>query len=800
MPKPSLILMLLSLFTESILAQSYTLQGHINDENEESVAGAVILLSTIADSTWSYSGLTDSTGQYKIENVKADSYTAKVIAQGFNESAQTINVLDDGTLNFSLQTVNNTLKEVVITDRPPAIETSFGKTTINLNAAQIPAGSNALDILRKAPGVRIDGNGNVLLHGTHVLVLVDEKPTYLAGKDLETYLKSLSAEQLAQVELMSQPSAKYDKEGSGGIINLKTKTIKKKGFHGIGSSSISLAQRVHPAARSNLNLIYNNEKLSLFINAGYVHVQGFLDEQQNRTITDPLTGRISQTYQDAFYKETWEDYSLQIGTDYKLSSKTKVGLSIKGIYHPNKEKDEIQTVLEEDNKIDRNEAGRTHELFKNSVMGNASLKYIPDDKSNLVVNMDYIRRDHRHDMLFDSKGYDEQRQPNGQDLLLHSDAPFITDLYSLKADYEKQMIKDINLETGIKSSLVTLNNGSYFQTYINHQWHNDSSRSNNFRYRENINAVYANLAKKFSEKWNAQIGLRVENTNIQGKQQIGNRIIARSFTSLFPVAYLGYKPNEHHNFEINYGRRITRPNYSQLNPFVTYTSRYQYETGNADLMPAFDHTIELRHNYDNMLFSGIEFRRRNNIINPVINYDAASGSVIYTVANNADKNVFHASAYFMRELFKWWNFAASADMYYQAYKLRNEEKIFSESVGYSFSVQHGFNFAKSWTIDSSYYWASGDLQSMIARNKASQWLSLSVSKKLWKDTTVIKLSLEDPLNAYKQTTVSHWNGVETVSENKYLSQQISFGLTYNFGKQKENVERNNNNLEEAKRM
>lgn len=791
--------MLLYLFSDSIAAQTCTLQGHVNDENGKSVTGAVILLFRIPDSTWSYSGLTDSTGLYRVENIEADSYTAKVIAQGFNQGIQTVNVLGDMTLDFSIQTANNTLKEVVVTDRQPAIETSFGKTTIHLNSTQIASGSNALDILRKAPGVRIDGQGNVSLNGTNVMILVDEKPTYLAGKDLETYLKSLSAEQLAQVELMSQPSAKYDKEGSGGIINLKTKTIRKKGFHGISSSSVSLAQRVHPAARSNLNLSYNNEKLSLFANAGYVHVQGFLDEKMSRTLTDPLTGKTSRMYQDAFYKETWEDYSLQIGMDYKLSSKTKAGLSIKGIYHPNKEKDEIHTLLEEGNKINRNEAERTHELFKNSVMGNTYLKYNPDDKTSLVVNMDYILRDYRRDILFDSKGYDEQRQPNGQDLLLHSDEPFITDLYSLKADYEKQMVKDIKLETGVKSSLVEMDNGSYFQMYTGSQWHNDTTRSNNFKYRENINALYANLAKKFSEKWSAQLGLRAENTNIYGRQQIRNKTVTRSFTSLFPVAYLGYKPSEHHNFEINYGRRITRPNYSQLNPFIIYTSQYQYATGNTELMPAFDHTIELRYNYNNMLFSGIEFRKRNNIINPVVAYDAASGNVIYTVANNADKNVIHASAHFMKELFKWWNFAASADMYYQAYKLRKEEKIASESVGYSFSVRNGFSFA-NWSVDSSYYWASGDLQSMIERNKTSQWLSLSVSKKLWKDTTIIKLSLEDPLNAYKQTMVSNWNGVETVSENRYLSQQISFGLTYNFGRQKENVERNNNHPEETKRM
>jgi hypothetical protein len=792
--------MLLSLFVQKAVAQDYSVNGNVSDKANGGIASASVLLLNPADSSLVSSSVTDSTGSFTIEHVARGSYLAKIAADGYSELTQPLEVNSTMTISYSLNK-NTTLNEVVVTNKKPFIESSFGKTTLNLNATSISAGSSALDILRKSPGVKIDGNGNVLLNGNGVLVLIDEKQTYLSGKDLEEYLKSLSAEQLVQVELMTQPSAKYDKEGGGGIINLKTTQIKKRGGNAILTSSVSFAQRVHPATRSNLNLNYNTEKWSLFANAGYLHIQGFLDQQINRDIKDLQTQAMSTVNENGFYKETFEDYNLHVGGDYKVNKKTTIGASAKGIYHPNRETDELYTTLTDDQNIVTITKGlRTHEHHKNSVMGNAYVTYVPDEKTNLSVNADYILRDQYTHLLMANSNYNQQMEPVPGALTALSETPLRIDLYSLKADYTKDINDKTKLEAGIKSSLADIDNENDFQVLANNTWQHDTLRSNHFIYRENINAAYASLSRKFTDKLDAQIGLRAENTQIEGIQKAGGRQFSRSFTALFPTAFIGYKFNDKHSVELNYGKRIERPAYNSLNPFIQYASQYQYETGNPGLLPSYSHTIELKHNYNNMLFTGLELRRRTNVVNPVVTYDPASNTVIFSSANNADKNIAHLSSYYTKDLFSWWNFAASADMYYQAYKLKGNSEIYADAVAYALGVNSQFKVSKSVSIDTSYQYSSRDLQSMIDRNRPMQWLSISISKKVLKDTASVKLSFEDPLNAYRYDYVSNWNGVETAFANKYLSQQVSVGFTYNFGKLKEDIQRNNSAVEEAKRL
>ncbi|HTN46058.1 MAG TPA: TonB-dependent receptor [Flavipsychrobacter sp.] len=796
-----LIGLMTTCFLPSALAQQYKLEGDVKNEKREPIPGASIILLKQSDSSLIRIALADSNGHYTTEALPADKYLVKPEAVGYAALAIPLTIIANTTQDFTLIPTGNALNEVVVSSKKPFLESSFGKTTLNLNNTTIAAGSSALDLLKKSPGVRVDAGGNVLLNGTNVLVLVDEKQTYLSGKDLEEYLKSLSADQLVQIELMTQPSAKYDKEGSGGIINLKTKSIRKNGLNGNYSSSVEWAQRVHPAVRSNLNLNYSHNDLRLFANAAYVHVQSFMDEKTSRIIKDTQQHLAATLDQAGFYKETWEDYSLQLGADYKFSPKVKAGAMVKAVYHPNKEKDLLRTSFAEANgNTAIHHTERDFIYFKNSAAANVYLVCTPHENESLVVNADYIYRDHNVDTKFRSAGYDINGQPTGDDLVLHSDAPFITELFAAKADYDKTIGKDARLEAGMKSSFVTIDNGSYFRQLINDEWQYDTLRTNSLLYKENIHAAYAGLNKKLAGKWEAQLGLRIEHTRLQGIQRIGLQSFSRNFTSIFPSAFIGYKPNESHGFELNCGRRIERPNYKQLNPFIQYTSPYQYETGNPLLLPSYSYNIELKYNYRNTLFSTLELRRRDNVINPVILQDAAAQTTIFTSANNARKNVVHVSEYLTKQLFSWWNFAASADMYYQAYKLNGQHSTYSQSVGCSLSAQNTLTLAKSWTLDTAYYWSTGDLQSMIERNKPTQWLSLSVAKKLMKDTATLKLSFEDPLNAYQQTMVSNWNGVETTADYKYLSQQVSLGFTYNFGRQKENTERNNNALEETKRM
>jgi iron complex outermembrane recepter protein len=773
------------------------IEGTVTDGNQHPVIAANISLLR-NDSSWVLSATTDETGRFQLPAPNPGRYFVVAQAVGFARMMQLVEI-ENQHVNLQLQLQSQTqLQEVIVSSKEPRIETSPGKTTINLEQIHT-MGNSVWDLLRKSPGVNVS-TGNITLQGVPVLVLIDDKPTYLAGRELEDYFKSLSADQVASLELMTQPSSKYDAEGSGGIINIKTRKIRKRGLN--GNIALQYGQTVYPNTHNSASLTYRNDRMTLTVQAGQMTATGFLNREDLRKVSDVSTGAlVNETAQSIFMKETFSDYNLKTGVDYDLTDKTTVGVNVKGIYHPNVQKDLASaTVKDGSGQTVYNSTVNTHDFERSHYLCNAYLKYKPAKDHELSFDADYIYRNQRENHHTTGRNFDGQANPVSGDLDLDNQTLSVIDVVTARADYSGVLSNGLKSEAGIKFSQAKVDNGAYFQTLQNGHWVNDATRTNHFIYRERISAAYLNVSKALGKKWEVQAGVRAEHMRNEGTETQQGGSFQRSTLSLFPTAFVSCKLDEKNTLELSFGRRINRPAYTMMSPFITYFSQYYYHKGNPDLSPSFRNYLELRYNCDNQIFASAGFRKVSNYITPILGYDAANSATYATWGNYAIDYVVQLSLSYHKQLVKWWQLSTTGDAYYNKFFTAAGHQYLNSSLGASLHIQNRFELARGWSIDTTFFYATGDLQNVIDRYGSSYWFGFDLAKKMFHNSATLKLSVEDPFRQYRINSTSSWNGIETRSNLRYGSQSVALGFTYNFGKKMDGATPRKTNNEEAGRM
>ncbi len=782
----------LSCATLCARAQSYHIKGTVKDREGKPLGGTTVTLLSSADSSWIKSELTEDNGAYNLTDVAKGSYIVDFNLVGYNNEKRATTIQDkDETLNIDLSKKSTELKEIVVTADKPFIEREAGKTTVNVNADKA-AGSNVLDLLRKMPGITVSGNGTISMTGKQgVLVTVNGKQTYLSGEELTNYLRSMQAEQVAQVEIISQPGAKYDAEGSAGVLNIKTRKNKKEGLSGTASASYGKTR--FSGTSDNLRLNYKQNKTAVMVNAGYYNHAGFLEQEIDRSFKDPETYALTAVQrQTSYWKERFKDYSLSADIEQEINDNTTLSAQVKGVYHPNSEQDQSHTVINDvaNNTTTVNDYYNQRDFVRTNYNANLQLNKKWTDKHELIASAEYVdyNVDNRQDMT--NRNYDGNGNfiPGG--LILKGDLPTTTDVAGAKADYSGTFGKT-KIEAGVKTSFVAIEAGVNFNVNDNGVWRYDSVRNNNFIYKENINAAYVSCAHTFSEKLDAKAGLRAEHTLADGLQEVGNVGFNRNYLSLFPTAYLNYKPNDKYNFGLNYGRRVQRPEYRQLNPYIEFTSQYSYRSGNPRLMPTFSHHCELTGSYKNTLFVTATYRNISDIINNVARQN--NNTYVYYVMpeNIAKASEVQFALTFNKALYKWWEVSASAwgfELYYDGFY--NGLPLRDKGTGFGFYTSGDLNFAHNWKAG---YWFTGQgrsRESSMVTADSNLMYGFSVSKRLFKDTTTVRLNVTDPFGTYTYGWGIDLQDVYMHANNRYNTRDFTVSVTYDFGKQ---IERMRNN-------
>lgn len=805
MKKLTIYCLLMLVTTASIFSQSSTgtvsqqkangtITGQITDGgNQDVIDAATISLYRSADSSLVKVALTDSKGNYSFENIPYGQYYIVATSIG-HSSAMSHSFMVDSESPILLAALHleknvETLKGVTITATKPFIERKIDRTIVNVSSSITSAGSSALDVLEKAPGITVDKDGIISLKGKDgVTVMLDGRPTYLSAQELSNLLKNMPASGIEQIEIMTNPSAKYDASGNSGIVNIKTVKNKIKGMN--GSVSASILQSTVTKTNNSLNLNYRNGKVNIFGNYSYSLWQRERQTHIVRRFRNGSTKEI-ETIFDQYSPSTYrsENHNLKVGMDFYASKNTTWGAVFSGFINPSKDKNTNTTYLnDKNNHIDSivRSINASKELTRNFSI-NMNMRHTFDSTGkDFTIDLDYLTYNKGNDMILNSDYFNPDYTKKRPSSSLIGDLPSKIQVYSAKTDFTFPLKNQSKIEVGAKSSYVVTDNDALYQIENGGGYSIDYGKTNHFIYKENINAGYINFSTQI-KKWGFQTGLRAENTNAHGKQ-FGNLTQAdssftKNYINLFPTVYVSYNANEKNTFSINYGRRIDRPDYEDLNPFIYFLDEYTYNAGNTLLQPQFTNNFELSHTYNGFLNTTINYSVTNDAFTSVIKQITSERKTFQTKENLATKTNFGIAVSAGFAVTKFWTTNLYSNMANTGYKgLIDGEMLNVNNWTFMGNMNNQFKLGKGWSSELSGFYRSKGIEGQIVIDPIWR-MDFGIQKQILNKKGTLKLSVRDIFDSMKEIKARvNYQEIDLNIENGRDSRTLSLTFTYRFGK------------------
>ncbi len=778
--KNSLLFVLL-LTSFSVAAQEAVIyKGRVTDD-KNGIPGATIALLKKTDSSLVKLAISNGNGLFEFVGVDAGDYMFLATFIGYDSSYSDAKENYDNVL--TLVSRAQALGQVTVVSRRPLVEARLDKMVVNVDASPSNAGSTALELLEKSPGVSVDKDGNISLKGKQgVTVLMDGKQTYLSGQDLANLLRSMPASQLDQVEIMTQPSAKFDAAGNSGIINLRTKKAKTMGFN--GSVSVGYVQGEYPKSPNSFNFNYRKGKINLFTNGGYTYWEGFNDQRLNRKF---LQGNNSNYVFDQLGKNhnISQNYNARIGLDYNVDAKTTIGVMVGGNYSLRKGVNESvgDFFYENTNNVDSSiyAVNTTRNPWRNFTANANYKKNLNKNGREISADLDYIKYSSELDQFTDNRVLYPTAPDNPY--LLRAVLPSEIDIYSAKVDYVHPLSKETKLEGGVKASYVRTDNNAPYETYDENsgKWVDDR-RKDHFQYDEQISAAYVNFSTQM-KKWGFQAGLRGEHTHTKGTQILIGKSISRDYFQLFPTAYVSYSMNDKNQFGLNYGRRVERPNYQDLNPFQQFLDLYTFNQGNPYLTPQFTNNIELSHIFKSKLSTTLNYSYTSDIINDILVQNDETKVTYQTKENVASRRNIGLAISYNAQITTWWTTSLYGNLYNTYYKgLVNNEMLSTDVTAYMLNFNQQFRFLKTWGAEASGFYQSKTLATSMFVIKPIYVVSFGFSKQILKNKGSLKLSIIDPFRIQKTDVLINHSNINMFVTNRWDNRRVGLTFSYRFSK------------------
>jgi hypothetical protein len=806
----STFLVLSLLLLNTLMAQE-EIQGKINgsvkDANGEAMEFVTIMLLSAQDSSLVKGMVSDAQGNFMIENIPAGSYlvnatfvgAAKVYSPVFSINARQQEVKLPALI---MKEDIKLLDEITVETTKPLITQEIDKMVINVESSAVSAGNNALEVLEKAPGVTINRqNDDIQLKGkSGVIVYIDGKQTYLSGQDVANLLRNTPSENIESIEIITNPSSKYDAAGNTGIINIKMK--KNKNFGTNGTATLGGGYGRFEKANASLMLNHRVDKINVFGNYSYHHNRRFNDLNLERAI--PHEGSITYFDQRSYRPSRYNGQNYRVGLDYFITKKSTLGVLVTGFNNNWSQFDALnESVISDENRnvIIRPTTKVDIENQGANLTGNLNFKHdFNEEGHELSIDMDYSR--------FDSDSYnyllttyqDANFNPVQSAEEVRNKMPSLIDIWALKSDYSLPLPNNAKLEMGLKSSYVQADNNLLFETRLDSSWDVDASKSNHFIYQENINAAYANYAGKLSDKTNIQLGLRAEHTHSKGNSVTLNEVVDRNYINLFPTFFLSHNADSSNVLNFSYSRRIDRPNYQQLNPFVFYLDPYTYQMGNPFLQPQFTHSVLLTHVYKSTLSSSIGYSRTTDVIVNEVPGQIAEENVAYVTSRNmATQDNVNLTISFPVKVTKWWNIQNNITTYYNRLNSSYMGEMFNfEVFAYNLYMANNFALGNGFSAELS-GWYNSATQYGFWQTQPQGAFSLGLQKTMLDKKLRIKANINDPLWLNQFRAKINYQDINLNIHNQWESRVVRLSLTYNFGNQNVKAARQRSTGTEAER-
>ena len=777
------------------------------------------------DSTLLTGAITDDEGRYEIDLSTFNLQRSTLILQASYVGYQTA----FGGPDFVLREETERLAEVEVKAKKPLIERQMDKLVVNVSASPLSAGSNGNDILRRAPGVRIDKDGNITVNGKSVEIWVDGKPSYLSGQQLKAMLDGTDGNTIEKIEIISNPSAKYDASGQGGIINIKTKRNMMKGLNGMlsagyGGMYFGDVKRWLSQEMFSLMLNYRGEKTYTFGQFTQVFAQNDIDFESYRE-TPAL-----KNYSYSDYAMNFQYYMLKVGNDWYIDSLNTFGFILQVPFmnvdqHIVPGRNSAYMIQGTDTTNSTTNSQNRLKAPQHTANLNYTHTFSEALERELTVNIDYNRYNNSS-VNFQETNYDK---PFGgiNSLGIDIKSKQIVNIYSAKMDFQTKFWKTGMIEAGVKYALSSTDNDMT----------TDSTRNggarptdhNAFRYDEHVAAAYISVGKQFGEHWSVKLGLRGEYTFSHGdwKDDGLDSIINKSYFDPFPTAYVGYtskplgKLQQPISVSASYTRRIKRPNYWMLNPFTSYVDAYSIQKGNTNLTPEFNNDVELHFSwtqYLNMTFnfahtqdmfsskttilpSGIGFAQWTNFgtcTTHGLNVSLTELPLVPKYAKAEDGSKSMQGAWLALTVNAGWLHFINKS--YDKQDDGTPDYIMRSHYGYVGGTLSAY-LPKDWTLTLDGNWSSPMLTG-YNRSGSTYFASFGIRKMYMKKGLIFNLNVQDLLRSlsFNNEDMGQEPGNRSWYKNTIRQQRVMFSLTWMFGQYQQHKNRKVGDLDESSRL
>ena len=776
------------LLSAVVLAQ--TINGSIKDDQGKGVNNATVSLLQAKDSSVLKLAVTKADGQYSFDQLKAGKYLVTTTHVGFAPAYSVVfdfNGSNSVTVPaLSLEKVSKNIAGVTVNSKRPIIEVKADRTILNVEGTINATGNDALELLRKSPGVTVDKDDNISLSGKNgVQVFIDGKPSPLTGTDLANYLKSMQSTQIESIELITNPSAKYEAAGNAGIINIRLKKNKSYGVNG----SLNAGWNIGTYAKYNggFALNYRYKKVNLFGNYNYNRNKNVNFFNLYRTTS------VDSTFdQKARNLNKNESNGFKAGMDFYATSKSTFGVMVNGNISDNSSLTNSRTTIMyvPSKMVERLLiANNTSEGERENLNFNFNYRFADTSGHELNVDADYGYFNNNNNQIQPNDIYDASGTNFKSNETYQMLTPSEIDIYSVKVDYE-QRFKKGRLGFGGKISLVEADNT--FQRYNGLGAGRLEDNQNNFKYRENINAGYINYNRQFKGVM-IQAGLRVENTHSEG-HSVGFRydynsgsnkqidsLLDRNYTNPFPSAAITFNKNPMKQWSITYSRRIDRPLYQNLNPFEFNMDKYTFQRGNPNLRPQYTNSFGITNIYKYRLTTTLNYSRVHDVFTTIPKTDSTQAFI--TSENLSSQNIVSLNIS-MPFQYKWYSLYFNINTYYSHFtgKVADVKDKIDVSI-YSFNLyaQQTFKLGKNTTAELSGFYTSPSVWQGAFKTKALGALDVGLQHVVLKGKGTLKATLTDVFRTYPWSATNNTTGQTVRASGSWESRQFRLNFNYRFG-------------------
>lgn len=768
------LLTVLTILSVNSLTRAQTLlKGLVLNELNKPVSNASV---TVKDNEGLllFKTQSDSIGTFKISKSMGFPYQIVLSKLGYRDTEREITIADtsNSIIPFIIFSSSISLDEVIINRKKPLVEHKIDRYIFNVSNSITTIGGDGLDALKSTPGLNVYNGAVKIVGKSGVKVLIDGRESHLSGGDLNSYLQSIPANVIDRIEVLTTPPAEFSAQGNSGVINIVLKKDRPMDLM-LGNIGASIQQSNKTSKSVFANLSYNKGKLKTSFNGSIADSRG--GEYFHSDIYYPETFQATENSINSKSKP----YAFNVAGSYDFSPKTEVGVKVD---LRNSSNDMSRNDLSLFSNYQHTDSSLVTDVLENSNWkGNLFAAFFGQKLdtmgSTLTADVTFYDYAKERNYMFNSRSFDSYMNLINNYQTISSDGDLDIKLYSAKIKYDEKF-KIGTLSAGAEYSKSTTKNNFTYNIK-----NDDTYMDSYFKYRESIYAGYVTFNSRLSESLEIQAGLRSEYISFKSASITQNKYNNDNYLKFFPTIYLQYNLNDKNSITATYGRRIDRPNFKQLDPFVEYTSPLSYAMGNPNLRPYFTDNIELKYNNNSIFSTTIYASFSKNMFNYINIADPETFKVALISENYLSGNNYGLIENISLSPISFWESNSTIQVFYSSYSSKNLNTLSSlNGYGTYFTTNNNFTLNKAKTMAGNMNFRYQGPEVYGVDKYGSRYsLDLGVSAKLFKEKLTVSASAADLLKTYKMRINSVVNNISQHYDQYSDTRRVRFTVSYKFG-------------------